>query len=1851
MSGRHFFHTHKLNRLLYSTYSNNRGVTKAENKTLATELIQHGVSRVKVYGTLLERGENVYQVDVDNLFNRERIAATSVEDRIATGRFLDQYSRDHDGCALSSYNSETHQTGVINISTFHMRSMFERFGELLMIDCTHKTNIYNYQLCTFMVMDEFGKGQPVHQSFFETNANWNMDRENMNEIRVLASRFPEARILICHFHVIKYLLEHCHKPNFGKLATADYKRLETILSDLVYSETRIKYEANYSELKSFCKRADFEDFLRYMDKNWDNCVDMWVITMLEGVSALISAAERAEHEHLLDSRVGTQTNSSYDHEMSLVLKFTTTFVAEEVENEYAAAKRKFETYSYAEGEDGQGDFGQWQRGTAPLPDVPRMKRVHQAFEPDDAEMPPVPSWDSRGRYNVAMRVAQKLCSELADVEDPDGFQDYLDSMDQLWRNVRERKHLMSPPSSPRRKMAKHGQNMDVDVPELSSPAAEPELSQANSLWCEDIGHVQVQDASKLALPKPTDVLVARDPVSPPPRNVLVARDQGSAFGAGVSKLALPALRGVLVARVPVSAAQADVPDALVQVSAECAESAQAPAVQVDVPVACVPVSAMRGEGVQASAMRAEFGPTFEGTLRFNSNVSSEGRPKLDRKAVASQIKEDRKLIRISMEGSKTHGQHTLRDLHDMMDATEPGLDRILDTLKTIPLMHEDCANKKPKLVAVTKPTVVSHDLMRLPDKLHQACVKLVKAIPNRVITVCTPSSTASVDAGEGKKVQVVRVVGVGDMTVEQVELMQWVATLEGKVAEGLEFVEWIDIDVLGSLAKTQLPAAEFVSQQIRNAYPFARLPGLLLTDVSYLTVYKLKKHDRLTDGIIRAFCERLQDAYLGVRYTDLLNLLDKPKDVMVLNVKCAGLEHFPNMRKNKAKCVTIHCIVFMIGKFDSDYARSSTEGAKIQLVRRLMAKHRLSVRRVTHRGKKTRDKMLQSASVFAAHIQYAIEETGVLARAGYDDKPAHVYNMDQTAVVIDISPNRTIDVIGIRDVDVVGSTSANAFRVSVSLCASALGRKLPPFIVYGGAPNGRIDEEVRQYNEKVVWCPDLDDSRVLLIDSYGVHKMDTVTSLLNDSNTQVEYIPPGMTGVCQPMDVAVMKVFKDQLRRSYLSYCIDNPLPATTAIRRALITQLVYDAWDAVPPQTILNGFVKCGILAIGPRDATGHFSVPQPTEGVVDEIVDVPDEIPDAASASDADEGFGQTETGVMINPERVIEDEGKSEDDRPRDEESTDAVAQLIDAEQDTSTRDEDATAVGNITESGAAASSCERNDDLEDNGGRDDEGDSDADGVSEGDDVESDNAACVDNDESDYVEDEKEGESDDREGGDESDSGDDSESPPPTSECPGSATATVLSDLNLVATPGDLRPDEFDVLESGDSESDDQDDMCNERDDGSSSTLDDIDWVSSEEGDEDDIDPGAAVCNLPETEYSKASRDKAGLRAMSTSGWETEGAVPAGTFGRFMSRNRFDQVMRSLHFTNNEDPRASTDRAWKIRSVVNCIQVTFARGYTTPPVLSFDEGILPSRSRFNPTRQYLKDKPHKWGTKLFVTCCASTAYCLRIGLPKAVLETKKTKPMDRKRGDVVMAVAKQFPMMTMLSWIDSKPVFFLSTARRINGEKKIVACPRCVVDYHRWMGGVDIHDQLRLQRYSLQLAFKFKKYYKSLFLGLLDIALTNAYIVWREHAKQQGQPIPAHDRFLELLQTQLLNVSTAELEGMSDGVATPQRAITPVRNKWVGHCMAECPDIYTSDKSDKRKTTKYFCDACSDGDRRVYLCAVPRHKSYGDAATCFSIWHDHWACGNDLPALAKTKRIQMRKPGKKRSQRQIFQDEDDE
>ncbi|ETK73028.1 hypothetical protein L915_19992 [Phytophthora nicotianae] len=63
-----------------------------------------------------------------------------------------------------------------------------------------------------------------------------------------------------------------------------------------------------------------------------------------------------------------------------------------------------------------------------------------------------------------------------------------------------------------------------------------------------------------------------------------------------------------------------------------------------------------------------------------------------------------------------------------------------------------------------------------------------------------------------------------------------------------------------------------------------------------------------------------------------------------------------------------------------------------------------------------------------------------------------------------------------------------------------------------------------------------------------------------------------------------------------------------------------------------------------------------------------------------------------------------------------------------------------------------------------------------------------------------------------------------------------------------------------------------------------------------------------------------------------------------------------------------------------------------------MAFDEAMLPSRSSFNRMRVYMKDKPHKWGTKLFML--VGTVVTTRKGLAAQIVPDKKKKKKKEKK-----------------------------------------------------------------------------------------------------------------------------------------------------------------------------------------------------------------------------------------------------------
>lgn len=147
---------------------------------------------------------------------------------------------------------------------------------------------------------------------------------------------------------------------------------------------------------------------------------------------------------------------------------------------------------------------------------------------------------------------------------------------------------------------------------------------------------------------------------------------------------------------------------------------------------------------------------------------------------------------------------------------------------------------------------------------------------------------------------------------------------------------------------------------------------------------------------------------------------------------------------------------------------------------------------------------------------------------------------------------------------------------------------------------------------------------------------------------------------------------------------------------------------------------------------------------------------------------------------------------------------------------------------------------------------------------------------------------------------------------------------------------------------------------------------------------------------------------------------------------------------------------------------------------------------------------------------------------------------------------------------------------------------------------MGGVDVHNQLRLQRYSLQLSAKLQKNYKGLFLGLVVMAMVNAFVVLREAVKRAGKRQSDPSKFLSTLQAQLLALTSDDF-ALGNATSPPRELFLPVSSD---HQLLESPDYQTLGDTKRRRSrqckvcsllktstkerqrSKYYRPACSEG-----------------------------------------------------------------
>ncbi len=100
--------------------------------------------------------------------------------------------------------------------------------------------------------------------------------------------------------------------------------------------------------------------------------------------------------------------------------------------------------------------------------------------------------------------------------------------------------------------------------------------------------------------------------------------------------------------------------------------------------------------------------------------------------------------------------------------------------------------------------------------------------------------------------------------------------------------------------------------------------------------------------------------------------------------------------------------------------------------------------------------------------------------------------------------------------------------------------------------------------------------------------------------------------------------------------------------------------------------------------------------------------------------------------------------------------------------------------------------------------------------------------------------------------------------------------------------------------------------------------------------------------------------------------------------MPPKKFEQLFRFFYLNDNDKHvpygQAGHDKLFKVRKLLDLLCPLFESEFQMHQACTIDEAMIPFKGRLR-FKQYMKDKPTKWGIKVFVLADAPTGYVKRI------------------------------------------------------------------------------------------------------------------------------------------------------------------------------------------------------------------------------------------------------------------------------
>ena len=225
-----------------------------------------------------------------------------------------------------------------------------------------------------------------------------------------------------------------------------------------------------------------------------------------------------------------------------------------------------------------------------------------------------------------------------------------------------------------------------------------------------------------------------------------------------------------------------------------------------------------------------------------------------------------------------------------------------------------------------------------------------------------------------------------------------------------------------------------------------------------------------------------------------------------------------------------------------------------------------------------------------------LEET--LERSVLEDKPAQVFNMDETGMPLDPKSMKCVAPRGAKTV--LAPSSGDKTQITVVACVSASGQRMPPLVIlnrkrlppyfsqgevpetrYACTPKGWMDQITFYKWFKGLFLRFAPSVRplLLLLDGHSSHYCPETIRLAASERVILFVLPPNMTHLLQPLDKGGFGPLKVFWREECQRYMSDNP---GQYINRYCFSSLFSKAWDrCMTVSNIRAAFKTTGIFPV----------------------------------------------------------------------------------------------------------------------------------------------------------------------------------------------------------------------------------------------------------------------------------------------------------------------------------------------------------------------------------------------------------------------------------------------------------------------------------------------------------------------------------------------------------------------------------------------------------------------------------------------------------------------------------------------